>query len=168
MTFSDWRTESSGMITTDSISSNNSTNNMHEYYNDSISLQPKITARYPLIDHYDHPLQDENVIFFCHPSGSVSVRTQPHMPKVRLVVVFVVVCRVTLTGMDTVHRNTCVTILFCISHGLILPSPPPLFDSFPHKGAFLCRHGWYGTTNIRYVFDIVGTPYVPTTKSRCE
>ena len=93
MTFSDWRTESSGMISsdppkTDSSSSSSShdhnNNNLHEFYNSNISLQPKITARYPLIDHFDHPLQDENVIFFCHPSGSISVRTQPHMPKVRV------------------------------------------------------------------------------------
>ena len=90
MTFSDWRTESSGMISTDDNDTRNSRNNdnnnnsnIHDYYNNNISLQPKITARYPLIDHYDHPLQDENVIFFCHPSGSISVRTQPHMPKVR-------------------------------------------------------------------------------------
>ena len=98
MTFSDWRTESSGMIDTDPNSNRNNNNNnnnnknsndnssnIHDYYNNNIALQPKITARYPLIDHYDHPLQDENVIFFCHPSGSISVRTQPHMPKVRIV-----------------------------------------------------------------------------------
>ena len=98
MTFSDWRTESSGMIDTDPNSNRNNNNNnnnnknsndnssnIHDYYNNNIALQPKITARYPLIDHYDHPLQDENVIFFCHPSGSISVRTQPHMPKVRTV-----------------------------------------------------------------------------------
>ena len=93
MTFSDWRTESSGMISSDppktgssssSSSHDHNNNNLHEFYNSNISLQPKITARYPLIDHFDHPLQDENVIFFCHPSGSISVRTQPHMPKVRV------------------------------------------------------------------------------------
>jgi hypothetical protein len=88
MTFSDWRTETSGMISTDDTYRNNSNgngnSNIHDFYNNNISLQPKITARYPLIDHYDHPLQDENVIFFCHPSGSISVRTQPHMPKVRV------------------------------------------------------------------------------------
>ena len=85
MTFSDWRTEASGVISSDHNNSNNNNNNnnMHEHYNSHISLQPKITARYPLIDHYDHPLQDENVIFFCYPSGSISIRTQPHMPKVR-------------------------------------------------------------------------------------
>jgi hypothetical protein len=84
MTFSDWRTESSGMIPTDGNNNSNSNNNLHDFYNQHIALQPKITARYPLIDHYDHPLQDENVIFFCHPSGSISLRTQPYMPKVPL------------------------------------------------------------------------------------
>ena len=90
MTFSDWRTETSGMISSSTDShphsnrsnGNGSDSNLHDFYNNNIALQPKITARYPLIDHYDHPLQDENVIFFCHPSGSISVRTQPHMPKV--------------------------------------------------------------------------------------
>jgi hypothetical protein len=102
MTFTDWRTESSGYIhpndtttttttspapngSTSSSNTNGGDDNVHDYYNSHIQLQPKITARYPLIDHYDHPLQDENVIFFCHPSGSISLRTQPHMPKVPFV-----------------------------------------------------------------------------------
>lgn len=43
---------------------------------------PQITARYPLIDHEDNPLH-ENVTFFCHPSGSIQLKKENHMPKVR-------------------------------------------------------------------------------------
>jgi hypothetical protein len=46
-------------------------------------FKPQITARYPLEDHDDNPLL-ENVIFFCHPSGSIRLKKENHMPKVRL------------------------------------------------------------------------------------
>ena len=42
---------------------------------------PQITARYPLEDHSDNPLHD-NVTFFCHPSGSIHLKKESHMPKV--------------------------------------------------------------------------------------
>ena len=45
-------------------------------------FKPVITARYPLHDHDDNPLHD-NVTFFCHPSGSIQLKKQPYMPKVR-------------------------------------------------------------------------------------
>jgi hypothetical protein len=45
-------------------------------------FKPQITARYPLHDHEDNPL-DENVTFFCHPSGSIHLKKERHMPKVR-------------------------------------------------------------------------------------
>jgi len=44
-------------------------------------FRPTITARYPAHDHHDNPLHD-NVIFFCHPSGRIVLRTQEVMPKV--------------------------------------------------------------------------------------
>ena len=45
-------------------------------------FRPKITARYPLEDHGDNPLH-ENVTFFCHPSGSIQLKKESHMPKVQ-------------------------------------------------------------------------------------
>lgn len=45
-------------------------------------FNPQITARYPLHDHEDNPLH-ENVTFFCHPSGSIHLKKQNFMPKVR-------------------------------------------------------------------------------------
>lgn len=59
--FSEWKTEED-----------------QEHYG---SYLPKITARYPLVDHPDNPLH-ENVSFFCHPSGGIRVTKEPHMPKV--------------------------------------------------------------------------------------
>ncbi len=47
------------------------------------AFNPQITARYPLEDHDDNPLH-ENVTFFCHPSGSIHLKKESHMPKVRL------------------------------------------------------------------------------------
>jgi hypothetical protein len=44
-------------------------------------FKPQITARYPLFDHEDNPLH-ENVTFFCHPSGSMQLKKENHMPKV--------------------------------------------------------------------------------------
>jgi hypothetical protein len=97
ISFSDWRTESSGNTSTqtssdvgsnkknyDSSSSHSINNNaaLHDLYS-SVSFQPLITARYPLHDHMDNPLHD-NVIFFCHPSGNIHLRTEPYMPKVRV------------------------------------------------------------------------------------
>jgi len=46
-------------------------------------FKPLITARYPLFDHEDNPLH-ENVTFFCHPSGSIQLKKERHMPKVRI------------------------------------------------------------------------------------
>jgi len=48
---------------------------------DDNDFQPVITARYPLQDHDDNPLQD-SVTCFCHPDGSIRLRTKPCMPKV--------------------------------------------------------------------------------------
>ena len=45
-------------------------------------FKPQITARYPLHDHEDNPLH-ENVTFFCHPSGSIHLKKEDYMPKVR-------------------------------------------------------------------------------------
>ena len=46
-------------------------------------FKPEITARYPLHDHEDNPLHD-NVTFFCHPSGSIHLKKESHMPKASL------------------------------------------------------------------------------------
>lgn len=45
-------------------------------------FKPQITARYPLFDHEDNPLH-ENVTFFCHPSGTIQLKKESYMPKVR-------------------------------------------------------------------------------------
>lgn len=45
-------------------------------------FKPEITARYPIHDHPDNPLHD-NICYFCHPSGSIHLRTEHFMPKVR-------------------------------------------------------------------------------------
>lgn len=50
--------------------------------NDKYQFKPAISARYPQHDHPDNPLHD-NVVYFCHPSGGIQLRTEPHMPKVR-------------------------------------------------------------------------------------
>lgn len=44
-------------------------------------FKPVITARYPLYDHEDNPF-DENVSYFCHTSGSILLKKEPHMPKI--------------------------------------------------------------------------------------
>ena len=49
----------------------------------SDGFKPVITARYPLEDHEDNPLH-ESMTFFCHPSGSIHLKKDLHMPKVRL------------------------------------------------------------------------------------
>lgn len=70
ISFSDWKTESSYE---------------HDDEEDSIyaayQFKPTITARYPLHNHPDNPL-DDNVTFFCHPSGGIQLRTEEYMPKV--------------------------------------------------------------------------------------
>ena len=48
----------------------------------SAGFKPQITARYPLEDHDDNTLH-ENVTFFCHPSGSIHLKKESYMPKVR-------------------------------------------------------------------------------------
>lgn len=45
-------------------------------------FRPQMTARYPVEDHADNPLH-ENVTCFCHPSGSIHLKKNSHMPKVR-------------------------------------------------------------------------------------
>jgi hypothetical protein len=45
-------------------------------------FKPVITARYPLYEHEDNPL-DESVTYFCHPSGAIHLKKEPFMPKVR-------------------------------------------------------------------------------------
>jgi len=52
-----------------------------EEFVDDNDFQGVITARYPLKDHADNPLQD-SVTCFCHPDGSIRLRTDPCMPKV--------------------------------------------------------------------------------------
>jgi hypothetical protein len=52
----------------------------------SYPFKPTITARYPLYDHADNPLHD-NVVYFCHPSGKIQLRTEHVMPKVCIIVV---------------------------------------------------------------------------------
>lgn len=70
LSFADWKTESVDLNNMDAI---------NEYA--SVHFRPTVTARYPLHDHHDNPLH-ENVTFFCHPSGGIQLRKQPHMPKV--------------------------------------------------------------------------------------
>jgi hypothetical protein len=70
ISFSDWKTESSYCDEQDE--------DVFAQY----QFKPTITARYPLHDHPDNPLHD-NVIFFCHPSGSIQLRMEEYMPKVR-------------------------------------------------------------------------------------
>lgn len=52
----------------------------HEFVDD-FDFQPSITARYPLEDHEGNPLH-ESVTCFCHPSGSIRLRTDFSMPKI--------------------------------------------------------------------------------------
>ena len=51
----------------------------------SHGFKPEITARYPLYDHEDNPLH-ENLTFFCHPSGSMHLKAESHMPKVSMII----------------------------------------------------------------------------------
>jgi hypothetical protein len=69
ISFSDWKTEGSYEQDEEDIFA-------------AYQFKPTITARYPLHDHPDNPLHD-NVIFFCHPSGSIQLRMEEYMPKVR-------------------------------------------------------------------------------------
>jgi hypothetical protein len=94
ISFSDWRTEPTGTASSSANSDKNydaasyeknGNHTLHDLYS-SVPFQPMITARYPLHDHSDNPLHD-NVIFFCHPSGSIHLRTEPYMPKVSSFVV---------------------------------------------------------------------------------
>ena len=48
---------------------------------DDYDFQPVITARYPLTDHEDNPLQD-SMTAFCHPDGNIRLLTEKCMPKV--------------------------------------------------------------------------------------
>ena len=49
---------------------------------DDYDFQPVITSRYPLEDHQDNPLHDASVSPFCHPTGTIQLRTEKTMPKV--------------------------------------------------------------------------------------
>ena len=66
LSFQEWKTESGGS---------------EEELFAAYQFRPTLTSRYPLVDHPDNPLHD-NVIFFCHPSGKIRLRTQHYMPKV--------------------------------------------------------------------------------------
>ena len=68
MSFSDWKTESEHFES--------------EKEFEHVHFRPTVTARYPLHDYHDNPLH-ENLTFFCHPSGGIQIRRDPHMPKVR-------------------------------------------------------------------------------------
>jgi hypothetical protein len=69
MSFADWRTET-----------DNYCEDEKEYAD--THFRPTVTARYPLYDHHDNPLH-ENLTFFCYPSGSIPLRKEEYMPKVR-------------------------------------------------------------------------------------
>lgn len=58
------------------------TDSMEEDEYADFHFKPEITARYPIQDHPDNPLHD-NICYFCHPSGSIHLRTEHYMPKVR-------------------------------------------------------------------------------------
>jgi len=47
---------------------------------DHAGFKPVITARYPQYDHDDNPFE-ENVSYFCHASGAIQLKKEPHMPK---------------------------------------------------------------------------------------
>ena len=55
-----------------------------EEFVDDFDFQPVITSRYPLKDHEENPLHN-SITCFCHPTGSIRLRTDPSMPKVRLI-----------------------------------------------------------------------------------
>lgn len=74
------------------------------------SFRPTITARYPLHDHSDNPLH-ENVVFFCHPSGGIALRTEPIMPKVRTCVCAVYLDLLLNMNLAVSHSNLYVTFL---------------------------------------------------------
>ena len=67
VSFSDWRTESY----------DEDDESVYAEY----KFRPKVTARYPLVDHPDDPLH-EQIVFFCHPTGGIQIRTEDFMPKV--------------------------------------------------------------------------------------
>ncbi len=50
---------------------------------DHEGFKPVVTARYPQYDHEDNPF-DANVSYFCHISGAIQLKMNPHMPKVRI------------------------------------------------------------------------------------
>ena len=85
-------------------------------------FNPQITARYPLHDHEDNPLH-ENVTFFCHPSGSIHLKKQNFMPKVRELRTF-------FSFKETKH---------CISH-LYSICPHCFLFLFVCIGPLLCCH----------------------------
>jgi hypothetical protein len=86
ISFSDWKTESSGGGGNYG-NGNDGGDNANDVDDDEVyemyTFRPTITARYPFHDHPDNPLH-ENVTFFCHPSGRIQLRTEPAMPKVMI------------------------------------------------------------------------------------
>jgi len=78
ISFQDWKTESSF---------DQDEEDVYAKY----QFKPTVTARYPLHDHPDNPLHD-NVIFFCHPSGRIQLRTEEYMPKVRYTILNIIMC----------------------------------------------------------------------------
>ena len=43
---------------------------------DGSEFQPKITARYPTLDHEENPLLSDSIIAFCFPSGKIPIISQ--------------------------------------------------------------------------------------------
>ena len=101
-------------------------------------FKPEITARYPLYDHEDNPLH-ENVTFFCHPSGSIHLKAESHMPKVRKHLV--------------IPLGFCYQTFWMLYGSLFLS----LTLSSKHTDSlFRCnRRDWF--QNVWYMFDIMGT-----------
>lgn len=91
-------------------------------------FKPQITARYPLFDHEDNPLH-ENVTFFCHPSGTIQLKKESYMPKVRP------------------NQTELLTIYHTTTHATHMGLPP---DSL------LRSNRRNGTSNVRNLLDFVG------------
>jgi len=103
-------------------------------------FKPKITARYPIGDHEDNPLH-ENVTFFCHPSGSIHLKKENHMPKVHYFVA--------TGGTGRRMYGTCLTLWEPykvqgkkkgdeneVEHDVFLPKCVVLLSIYPYLAAF--------------------------------
>mmetsp|Transcript_12525 Transcript_12525/g.29905 ORF Transcript_12525/g.29905 Transcript_12525/m.29905 type:complete len:1255 (+) Transcript_12525:50-3814(+) len=108
-------------------------------------FRPQITARYPVEDHSDNPLH-ENVTFFCHPSGSIHLKKESHMPKIHYFVAtggtgrkmygtcltiwepYIVTGRKKNLGNEDAHENS--------DHDAFLPKCIVLLSTYPYLMAF--------------------------------